>query len=92
VFSTRSDTSKDYAHELTDADHVELLEFLGTLKGMVVLCGYPSALYDEALPNWRRIERSALADGASKRTEVLWLNPAASETNRQFGLFDGCQE
>lgn len=24
-------------------------------------------------------EREALADGASKRTEVLWLNPACTE-------------
>jgi DNA adenine methylase len=35
-------------------------------------------MYDEALPDWRRIERPALADGARERTEVLWLNPAAA--------------
>jgi DNA adenine methylase len=29
-------------------------------------------------PDWRRVERTALADGARKRTEVLWLNPAAA--------------
>lgn len=79
LMETRSDPSKDYAHELTDADHVELLAFLGTLKGMVVLCGYPSALYDDALSGWRRIERPALADGARPRTEVLWINPACAE-------------
>lgn len=78
VFATRSDLSKDYAHELTDSDHAELLDFLRTLRGMVVLSGYPHPLYDAALSDWLRIERASLADGAKPRTEVLWINPAAS--------------
>ena len=39
-----------------------------------MLSGYPSELYDTALDDWRRVERKALADGASERTEVLWIN------------------
>lgn len=74
----RADNGGTYRHELTDADHAELLAFLGTLKGMVVLSGYPAPLYDDALSGWRRIERAALADGALPRTEVLWLNHAAT--------------
>lgn len=85
VLSTRSDPSKDYAHELTDADHADLLAFLATLHGAVVLSGYPSALYDDALPGWQRVERASLADGASKRTEVLWLNAQASRVSDLFG-------
>jgi DNA adenine methylase len=68
-----------YRHELTAAQHAELLAMLRALRGMVVLCGYPSALYDDLLPDWRRIERAALADGARSRTEVLWINPLAAE-------------
>lgn len=75
VFETRTDMSNDYAHELSDDDHRELLSFLRRLRGSVVLSGYPSALYDKALPEWRRVERRALADGAAERTEVLWINP-----------------
>jgi DNA adenine methylase len=45
---------------------------------MVVLSGYPSPIYDEALPDWRRVEIAALADGARPRTEVLWINPACA--------------
>lgn len=74
VFETRTDDSHDYAHEMTDADHVSLLEFLGTLNGKVILSGYPCQLYDNALAGWRKIERKALADGAKSRTEVLWMN------------------
>ena len=79
VFQTRSDLTKDYAHELTDADHGELLQFMTALKGRVILSGYPSAMYDSALPGWRRVEKQAFADGAAKRTEVLWLNFAADD-------------
>jgi DNA adenine methylase len=66
-----------YAHELTTADHGDLLAFLKTLSGMVVLSGYPSPLYDEALAGWKRVTTEAMADGARPRTEVLWINPAA---------------
>lgn len=71
------DAGQDYAHEMTVADHKNLLAFLQTVEGMVVLSGYPSNLYDEALQDWKRIERDALADGARRRTEVLWINENA---------------
>jgi DNA adenine methylase len=77
-----------YRHELSDADHAELLTFLRGLKGMVVLSGYPTPLYDELLAGWRRSERRAHADGARDRTEVLWINPAAAErSNGQLFAF-----
>jgi DNA adenine methylase len=74
-----------YAHEMTEGDHAALLEFLPTLQGAVVLSGYPSEIYDAALPGWARLERQALADGARARTEVLWINPAAHAGS---GLFE----
>lgn len=74
----RSDRQRSYVHELDDAGHETLLQQLDALQGMVVLSGYPAALYDDRLKHWRRIERAALADGARERTEVLWLNPACA--------------
>ncbi len=82
LFETRSqkrvggDLYHGYRHELTDDAHRELLEALGAVRGMVVLSGYPSPIYDEALPGWRRISTDAQADRGEARTEVLWLNPA----------------
>jgi DNA adenine methylase len=67
-----------YAHEMSEADHTPLLDAIRGLAGMVVLSGYPAPLYDEALSDWRRIEREALADGARPRIEVLWINPACA--------------
>ena len=74
MFDTRTDAGHDYAHEMSDDDHADLLAFLPTLKGKVMLSGYPHPQYDEALSDWTRIERAALADGARKRVEVLWCN------------------
>ena len=67
-----------YRHELTPDDHRELLAFLRTLEGSVILSGYPHDSYDAALPDWRRAEMDTHADGARDRTEVLWLNPACA--------------
>ena len=50
---------------------------------MVVLSGYPSALYSELYPDWQRHERKAMADGGRARTEVVWLNPACAAALEQ---------
>lgn len=68
-----------YRHELTPDDHRALLDALRSLAGMVVLSGYAAPMYDDALPDWRRIEIETYADGARPRTEILWLNPACVE-------------
>lgn len=65
-----------YKHEFSD--HGVLLETLRSLKGAVVLSGYPHPLYESALSDWKRVERKALADGAQKRVEVLWIKNADS--------------
>lgn len=58
-------------------EHVELLDLLNGLVGMVVLSGYPSELYESALSGWHKVSRLAHADGGGERTECLWINPAA---------------
>ena len=72
-------TKHKYSHELTDDDHLELLNFLQQLDGMVLLSGYPNQLYDDTLDGWHKREREAFADGARRRTEVLWINSLAWE-------------
>jgi len=79
------DRGADYAHEMTPDQHAALLTFLRGVKGSVVLSGYPHPLYEAALSGWFRVEREALADGARKRTEVLWINPKGRQS---AGLFE----
>ncbi|HVY12191.1 MAG TPA: DNA adenine methylase [Alphaproteobacteria bacterium] len=98
VFETRTSMAargRAYKHELNDDGHARLLKYLGTLKGMVVLSGYPHPSYDAALPGWLRVECKALADGARERTEALWINRAGAEAARRgcapgLNLFSAC--
>lgn len=78
---------RNYTHEMTNEDHRELAEVLKGLKGMVVLSGYPSELYDGLYKGWKTISIKALADGAKERTEVLWFNQAAWNRMPQGRLF-----
>lgn len=82
--STRTSRGDCYEFEMTPEEHADLATVLRAVKGMVVLSGYASPLYDNDLyPDWLRIERSGYADGAKKCTEVLWLNPAAASRQQQ---------
>lgn len=66
-----------YNHEMTLADHVELLDALDRHPGPVVLSAYPSELYSERLTGWYSILRTTLNQVNEQRTEVLWLNEVA---------------
>lgn len=64
-----------YGHELTDADHVRIIDFAKRAKGRTLISGYESELYRDLLRDWIRVERDAMADGALKRREILWIRP-----------------
>jgi DNA adenine methylase len=80
VHATRA-TTTDYRHEMTEADHVEMLEALVRLRGKFVLSGYATQLYDaySTREGWHRAEwdmPNNAAGGTTKRrmTEVVWMN------------------
>ena len=87
VPSTRKDPSSGYRCELDEAGHVRLLDALLGLKGAVVLSGYASPLYDEALAGWRRVTRQVRDQAMGVREEVLWISPRAGAVARQPDLF-----
>jgi DNA adenine methylase len=70
---------KVYDHEMTTAQHRELLDALRAVKGRVMLSGYPNEMYDSALAGWSRYafdKANHAAGGKTKgrETEVLWCN------------------
>lgn len=73
------DAGKDYKHELTDSEHVELARILQAIKGIAVVSGYDSPLYSELYQGWTKLAKEAYADGARPRTEVLWISPGANQ-------------
>ncbi|MCY4228398.1 MAG: hypothetical protein OXF20_12075 [Gammaproteobacteria bacterium] len=58
-----------YRHDYAEQDHVELLGILKSLPCQVMLSGYRSALYDELLSEWQRIELQVM-NQAGVVTEV----------------------
>ena len=73
------DPGMDYRHEMTEADHIELAQALNQVKGMVMVSGYPSPLYDELYKGWRVVKKETYADGARPRTEMLWIKGGEKE-------------
>jgi site-specific DNA-adenine methylase len=70
--STRS-SDRRYGFDYEESDHIELLELLKSLPCPVMISGYPSALYDERLSGWQRVEVQVM-NQAGVRTEKLWFN------------------
>lgn len=82
-------SARGYRHEMTDDDHLALLDALQTVQGMVVLSGYPHPIYEEALDGWELREKSARISGGrgtAKRTECVWLNPACARSRKTVQL------
>lgn len=70
--STRR-TERVYRFDCDDSHHYDLLALLVSLPALVMLSGYASPAYDEALEGWNRLEFRTGSHG-SARTEVVWLN------------------
>jgi DNA adenine methylase len=78
LHQTRS-TTGEYRHEMTEQEHRDLLRLIRQAQGKVMLSGYPSPLYDEALEIWVRhvFDLPNNAAGGKKKareSEVLWCN------------------
>lgn len=74
-------TTKDYQHEMSGVDHIELVEALGRIKGKFLLSGYPNDVYESRrlIYGWNRYDfdlPNNAAGGESKRrmTECVWTN------------------
>ena len=80
VHETRS-TTGEYAFEMTEAQHRELLDLLAGIAGKFMLSGYPSDLYRqwEVRHGWNRHEflidnKAASGKVKETKTECLWCN------------------
>lgn len=89
VMSTRT-SGEIYDHEMTDEQHIDLLETLLAMSAAgvkIMVSGYYSELYGQYLQGWRYGTFQAMTRGGV-RTESLWLNydePAALHDYRFLG-------
>lgn len=81
-----------YRHEMTDeASHAKLAKVLHSLKGMVIVSSYPSALYAKLYRGWHRVQWTSgqfcsANTNSQVRTEVVWMNAAAANARPQTSM------
>jgi hypothetical protein len=87
LLSTRGNR-RIYRYELSDRQHRRLLKIIKRLPCMVMISGYWSEMYAEALKDWNSIHFEAMTRGGRKATEWLWFNfpePVALHDYRFLG-------
>lgn len=78
-----------YEFEMPDADHRWLLKVILRIPAPVMISGYPSAMYDQALAGWNRDEFTNYTRARTARQEVLWFNyqrPLKLHDDRYTGM------
>ena len=83
--------NRTYRHEMTEQEHATLLDRLMQVEGFVVLSGYPTETYEQALTGWKCFSRAASISGnrgTVLRTECVWINPRCKEGMRQQCILD----
>ena len=77
--SSRKST-KDYEHEMSEQDHVDLARAMHDHNGFRAISGYRCDLYDDLYSDWHRFERATITmsgNSRQRRVEVLWTSEPA---------------
>jgi hypothetical protein len=88
LLDSRRSRRQLYEHELSEAQHVELLDTIVRLPCLVMVSHYPHPLYAERLAGWRSFTFAAQTRGGSRATEQVWCNydePAELHDARYVG-------
>lgn len=85
VIGTRAGRQKQYAYEMTDADHEELLKLIVQSPAKIMISGYESEMYNDYLQGWEKRQFKNYAEHGSPRTETVWMN---YRQHYQINLFD----
>lgn len=73
VRSTRR-SGRLYAHEMSDAKHLELIEIITKSRAKIIISGYDCELYNSALSGWYKDSTMSQTTSAAMATECIWLN------------------
>ena len=82
LLSTRF--GKQYREEMSEKDHIALLEVLRESRAKVILSGYENELYNKLLAGWHKEETVSMTQKQKMAREVLWMN---FQPERQIKLF-----
>jgi len=82
IHKTRKMTYQ-YAHEMEDEQHEEMIDILLHIKGKAILSGYDNEIYNKLLNNgWKRVflgeydkrSEKAINESRNKGKEFIWIN------------------
>lgn len=65
---------RQYKHEMTDAEHEELLKIILHSKAKIMISGYENDMYNEYLSGWRKRQFPSCAEYGKPRLESVWMN------------------
>jgi DNA adenine methylase len=63
-----------YTNEMTDEEHIKLLEMICGLKAFVLISGYDNEIYRRYLSGWNKDTKKSKDMAGNKRIECLWFN------------------
>lgn len=78
--------TKQYKHEMTEDDHIKLLETIVHCSSKIVISGYDTKLYNDYLHNWENIRIPNQTESGKFREEILWMNYSHQLSLYDFGL------
>lgn len=84
MLGTRS--GKQYMHEMTDAEHEELLQMITQSRAKIMISGYETDMYNDYLSGWEKRQFSSCAEHGKPRIETVWMNYKA-DLQMNFGDF-----
>ena len=74
LMEMRSCQRQLYRHEMTTDDHRRLLAVIRSIPAMVMISGYYSGLYAEALADWRTARFTTTTRGGNIAEEWVWMD------------------
>lgn len=84
MLGTRS--GKQYMHEMTDAEHEELLQMILQSRAKIMISGYETDMYNDYLSGWEKRQFSSCAEHGKPHIETVWMNYKA-DLQMNFGDF-----
>ncbi len=77
-----------YSHEMTDDEQLQLLEIITRSQAKIVISGYESEMYNNALCSWYRFQTETRTTSTELVKEFIWTN--FEPPQRQITLFERC--
>lgn len=84
LLNTRS--AKQYQYEMTEEDHIQLLETIVHCSAQIMISGYDTPLYNDYLHTWDTLRIPNQTTSGVVREEIVWMNYTHQLSLYDFGI------